>query len=142
MTTLASPPDEATLRRFLLGTLPPDDADGVAKWVEENPGAAVVLRDIEARDTVVDAIGDVGTMTDTPSVPQLVHTTVQVSTPVTSRPVAVGGFRVIRELGRGGMGIVLAAEVARELGVTENAVYLARHRVLTRLRREIDGFVE
>ncbi len=35
-----------------------------------------------------------------------------------------------------------AAEVARELGMTENAVYLVRHRVLTRLRREIDGFVE
>ncbi len=35
-----------------------------------------------------------------------------------------------------------AAEVARELGITENAVYLSRHRVLTRLRREIDGFVE
>lgn len=34
------------------------------------------------------------------------------------------------------------AEVARELGVSENAVYLARHRVLTRLRREIDGFLE
>ena len=37
---------------------------------------------------------------------------------------------------------VPTAEVAHELGVTENAVYLARHRVLTRLRREIDGFVE
>jgi RNA polymerase sigma-70 factor (ECF subfamily) len=35
-----------------------------------------------------------------------------------------------------------AAEVARALGITENAVYLARHRVLTRLRREIDGFLE
>lgn len=35
-----------------------------------------------------------------------------------------------------------AAEIARSLGTTENAVYLARHRVLTRLRREIGGFVE
>lgn len=35
-----------------------------------------------------------------------------------------------------------AGEVARELGITVNAVYLARNRVLTRLRREIDGFVE
>lgn len=35
-----------------------------------------------------------------------------------------------------------ATEVARELGLSENAVYLARHRVLTRLRREIDGLVE
>lgn len=35
-----------------------------------------------------------------------------------------------------------AADIARDLDITENAVYLARHRVLTRLRREIDGFVE
>ena len=35
-----------------------------------------------------------------------------------------------------------AEEIARDLGITENAVYLARHRVLTRLRREIGGFVE
>jgi RNA polymerase sigma-70 factor (ECF subfamily) len=35
-----------------------------------------------------------------------------------------------------------AGEIARDLGVSENAVYLARHRVLTRLRREIHGFVE
>jgi RNA polymerase sigma-70 factor, ECF subfamily len=35
-----------------------------------------------------------------------------------------------------------AADIARDLNTTENAVYLARHRVLTRLRREIDGFLE
>ncbi|MCE9567744.1 MAG: sigma-70 family RNA polymerase sigma factor [Planctomycetes bacterium] len=35
-----------------------------------------------------------------------------------------------------------AAEIATELGITANAVYLARHRVLIRLREEIDGFLE
>jgi len=35
-----------------------------------------------------------------------------------------------------------AVDVARNQGITENAVYLARHRVLTRVRREIDGFLE
>jgi len=35
-----------------------------------------------------------------------------------------------------------AVEVAHALGITANAVYLARHRVLTRLRREIEGFLE
>jgi len=35
-----------------------------------------------------------------------------------------------------------AGEVAGQLGITTNAVYLTRHRVLTRLRREIDGFLE
>ena len=35
-----------------------------------------------------------------------------------------------------------AAIVARELGLTENAVYLARGRVLKRLRQELDGLWE
>jgi RNA polymerase sigma-70 factor (ECF subfamily) len=35
-----------------------------------------------------------------------------------------------------------AADVARTLDISENAVYLARHRVLTRLRREINGLLE
>lgn len=36
----------------------------------------------------------------------------------------------------------LAAEVAAELGLTANAVYLARTRILARLRRELDGLLE
>lgn len=35
-----------------------------------------------------------------------------------------------------------AADVAARIGVTPNAVYLARHRVLTRLRREVDGLLD
>jgi RNA polymerase sigma-70 factor (ECF subfamily) len=35
-----------------------------------------------------------------------------------------------------------AADVAAELSITENAVYLARHRVLSRLRQEIDGLLD
>jgi RNA polymerase sigma-70 factor (ECF subfamily) len=35
-----------------------------------------------------------------------------------------------------------AAEVAVELGISENAVYLARSRVLRRLRRELDGLLD
>jgi RNA polymerase sigma-70 factor (ECF subfamily) len=35
-----------------------------------------------------------------------------------------------------------AAEVARELGTTENAVYIAKGRVLRRLRQELDGLLE
>jgi RNA polymerase sigma-70 factor (ECF subfamily) len=34
------------------------------------------------------------------------------------------------------------AEVAAELNVSTNAVYLARHRVLTRLREELDGLLD
>jgi RNA polymerase sigma-70 factor (ECF subfamily) len=35
-----------------------------------------------------------------------------------------------------------AAEVAAELNITVNAVYMARHRVLTRLRQELDGLLD
>lgn len=34
------------------------------------------------------------------------------------------------------------AEVARELGMTENAVYIAKGRVLRRLRQEVDGLLD
>jgi RNA polymerase sigma-70 factor (ECF subfamily) len=35
-----------------------------------------------------------------------------------------------------------AAEVAAELGITVNAVHLARARVLRRLRQELEGLIE
>jgi len=35
-----------------------------------------------------------------------------------------------------------AAEVARELGISANAVYLARNRVLTRLRAELGELLD
>ncbi len=35
-----------------------------------------------------------------------------------------------------------AAEVARELGMTENAVWIAKGRVLRRIRRELDGLLD
>jgi len=35
-----------------------------------------------------------------------------------------------------------AADVARELGTSANAVYLARNRILTRLREELDGLLD
>ena len=34
------------------------------------------------------------------------------------------------------------AEIAAELGITENAVYIAKHRVLRRLRQELEGMLE
>jgi RNA polymerase sigma-70 factor (ECF subfamily) len=35
-----------------------------------------------------------------------------------------------------------AAEVAAQQGITENAVYIAKCRVLRRLRREFEGLIE
>ena len=36
----------------------------------------------------------------------------------------------------------LAGDVARDLGMSENAVYIAKCRVLRRLRRELAGLVD
>lgn len=35
-----------------------------------------------------------------------------------------------------------ASAVAAALGVSENAVYMARHRVLARLRQELEGLLD
>jgi RNA polymerase sigma-70 factor (ECF subfamily) len=35
-----------------------------------------------------------------------------------------------------------AAEVAAQLGISEGAVYVAKHRVLRRLRKELEGFLD
>ena len=35
-----------------------------------------------------------------------------------------------------------AAEIAKELGITENAVFIAKHRVVQRLRQELAGLLE
>ena len=34
------------------------------------------------------------------------------------------------------------ADVAKELGITPNAVHIAKHRVMRRLRDELDGLME
>ena len=105
-------PDEATLRKFLLGTLPPEQAEDVSRWAVESDSAAQLLSSIVARDTIVDAISEPGVAGDTSATPQLVKTVRQVITPVVPGVATVGGYRVTRELGRGGMGVVLEAEDA------------------------------
>ena len=36
----------------------------------------------------------------------------------------------------------LAVQLARELGLSENAVYIAKSRVLRRLRQELEGLMD
>jgi RNA polymerase sigma-70 factor (ECF subfamily) len=35
-----------------------------------------------------------------------------------------------------------ATEIARDLGITENAVFIAKYRVIKRLRQELEGLLE
>lgn len=48
-------------------------------------------------------------------------------------------WRAFQETAQGGRP---ASEVAAELGITENAVYLAKSRVLRRLRQELNGLLD
>jgi len=106
--TLAVAPDNAILQRFLLGTLTPGEAAAVERWLEANPDASLRLRALDPHDTVIDAIGK---SPDDSAV--LAETSTQDDPPTrvaSNLPAAVGAYRVMRHLGRGGMGVVLEAE--------------------------------
>jgi len=108
--------DDAVLRRFLLGTLPAAEAEAVARWVEQDPSATDRLGRIDARDPVVDAAASTAADTagggsSAPLVPLTQAGTGYPSDP-DPLPAVVGEYRVVRELGRGGMGVVLEAENA------------------------------
>ncbi len=114
-----SVPSTDDLRSFLLGTLPPAEAERVSTWVHDTPPAADALRQALAADAVTEVLSDTARRTPLPAdrVEQVVRSVMQSLRPApgTSKPVAVipeevGDFRVRRELGRGGMGVVLEAE--------------------------------
>src|SRR5688500_4703884 len=106
-------PDDATLRDFHLGLLSPAEAARVERWLLETPGAADELGRIDARDRVTDALGQTtgaGT-NDTSIAPEATVVPVASSWVPSSAeiPAELGGFVLVRELGRGGMGVVLQA---------------------------------
>jgi serine/threonine protein kinase len=130
--TPAIEPDDGVLRKFLLGTLPPDQAARVEQWMERNPDAVLRLREFDARDTVIDAIGR-GTPPNTSSAAHRLETTVRYPVPTRDAagiPGTVGSYVVVRELGRGGMGVVLEAEdrcLNRRVAIKLIAAQFASH---------------
>src|SRR5262245_51333475 len=105
-------PDGTTLRNFLLGQLPPAEARRVEQWLNETPGAADELAQIDARDRVTDAL--VQTMGagahETSVAPGATVVPAAAWVPSSAEiPAEIGGFILVRELGRGGMGVVLQA---------------------------------
>lgn len=102
----AARPNDAVLRAFLLGNLSMAEAERVVAWMSDDPDAAAVLARTDARDEILEVLCDpLALMSDTrgdsPTVDH-VHP-VGGAGPV---PSAVGPYPIVREISRGGMGVV------------------------------------
>jgi anti-sigma factor RsiW len=132
MSAHASPPDAHILRGFLLGTLEPERVGPVEQWLSSDPSAAESLHRLQAGDllTAVLASPLEAETVPAPTVEHVVRSVLQslaAETPpllgatqthpsemrtavAPALPARLGSYRIVREIGHGGMGIVLEAE--------------------------------
>jgi hypothetical protein len=130
--SIASMPSDEELRQFLLGALPEDRVDSVRAWLDRDPAHAARLAGLAVqnefaarREDLPDAPEDVverivrkvaAAGADTPDASDETGTSEQDDAPALAAawpaaegglPARLGEYRVVREIGRGGMGVVL-----------------------------------
>jgi serine/threonine protein kinase len=127
-------PDEHTLREFLLGKLSMGVADQLEDWLWGDPSAADTLSRVPAEDLLTRAVANVSPVEpiSASTVEWVVRSVLQElwggdtssldtshPTPLHSEgsrpaalplPARLGAYRVVREIGRGGMGVVVEAD--------------------------------
>jgi hypothetical protein len=135
--------DESTLRDFLLGALPAERAEQVAGHLAGDPALVEALRRLAADDPLTQALVGASTAELAPAdlVAHTIRSTLHAlgvadtppadataDMPAASPPARLGAYRVVRVIGRGGMGVVVEAaddELRRRVAIKIMAPELA-----------------
>src|SRR5262249_42531216 len=112
-----APPSDDALRGFLLGSLPPPEAQQVEHWVSADADAERVLGDLPAHDTLTQALADTttGGPPTSPAVERVLRKVMEVRGGGPERLASttvftpIPGYQMVRLLGEGGMGAVYEA---------------------------------